>query len=44
MATQLTRRARLTPPISLGRPRWGNLGLVVSLAIFWAGVILKIVG
>jgi len=44
MATELTGRVRPTPPISLGRPRWTNLALVVSLAIFWAGVILKMVG
>jgi hypothetical protein len=44
MATELTGRARSTPPITLGRPRWVNLVLVASLAIFWAGVILKIVG
>jgi hypothetical protein len=44
MATRLTGRARLTLPVSLRRPRWGNLALVVSLAIFWAGVILKIFG
>jgi hypothetical protein len=44
MATELTRRARLTRPVSLRRPRRANLALVASLAIFWAGVILKIVG
>ena len=44
MATELTGRAKLTPRLSLGRPRWINLVLVASLAIFWAGVILKIVG
>jgi hypothetical protein len=30
--------------VSLGRPRWENLGLVASLVVFWAGVILKILG
>jgi hypothetical protein len=31
-------------PISLGRPRWENLGLAASLVVFWVGVILKILG
>ena len=44
MATQLTGRTRSIPRISLGRPRWVNLVLVASLAIFWAGVILKMIG
>ena len=44
MATEFTRRARPTLRFSLGRPRWGNLALVASLALFWAGVILKMVG
>ncbi len=44
MATEFTGRARSAPPISLGRPRWTNLAIVASLAIFWAGVILKILG
>jgi hypothetical protein len=44
MAIELTARTKRTLPISLGRPRWANLVLLASLAIFWAGVILKIVG
>jgi hypothetical protein len=43
METEPTGRAESTPPISLGRPRWVNLILVAFLAIFWAGVILKMV-
>jgi hypothetical protein len=26
----------------LGRPRWTNIALILSLLIFWAGVILKL--
>jgi hypothetical protein len=26
----------------LGRPRWTNIALVLSLLMFWAGVILKL--
>jgi hypothetical protein len=44
MATEFTARTKPILPTSLGRPRWANLVLVASLAIFWAGVILKIVG
>ena len=44
MAIELAGRTKQTLPMSLGRPRWANLVLVASLAIFWAGVILKIVG
>jgi hypothetical protein len=28
--------------IILGRPRWTNIALILSLLIFWAGVILKL--
>jgi hypothetical protein len=28
--------------LSLGRPRWTNIALILSLLIFWAGVILKL--
>lgn len=44
MTTELTPRGRSIPPFSLSRPRWVNLSLVACLAIFWAGVILKIIG
>jgi hypothetical protein len=37
-----TSRAGLIPPLSFRRPRWDNLLLAASLALFWAGVILKI--
>jgi hypothetical protein len=26
----------------LGRPRWTNIAMILSLLIFWAGVILKL--
>jgi hypothetical protein len=44
MATELSRRRKPILPLSLGRPRWTNLVLLASLAIFWAGLILKIIG
>ena len=44
MASELTARRKSTPPLALGRPRWENLVLAASLAAFWAGVILKIIG
>jgi hypothetical protein len=28
---------------AIGRPRWENLALVVSLAAFWGGVFLKFI-
>ena len=31
-------------PISIGRPRWTIIALVAGVVVFWAGVILKIVG
>jgi hypothetical protein len=31
-------------PFAIGRPRWENLLLIASLAVFWGGVILKIIG
>jgi hypothetical protein len=37
-----TTKGKLLPRIVLGRPRWTNLALVLSLIIFWAGVILKV--
>ena len=37
-------RAGPLPPLSFRRPRWDNLLLAASLALFWAGVILKILG
>ena len=37
-------RAGSIPPLSFRRPRWDNLSLAASLALFWAGVILKILG
>jgi hypothetical protein len=27
--------------VSLGRPKWTNIALIVSLLVFWAGVLLK---
>jgi hypothetical protein len=44
MAGELAARAKSTPPLAFGRPRWENLVLAASLAAFWAGVILKIIG
>jgi hypothetical protein len=44
IADGTTSRAGLIPHPSLRRPRWANLLLVASLALFWAGVILKILG
>ncbi len=29
---------------AIGRPRWENLTLLASLAVFWGGVFLKIFG
>ena len=43
-AGEPTSRARRAPPLSFRRPRWDNLLLAASLALFWAGVILKILG
>jgi hypothetical protein len=40
--SQPTTRGRGIPPLSLGRPRWENLLLVISLAAFWTGLILKL--
>ncbi len=37
-------RAAPMRPVSLGRPRWENLGMAASLVVFWAGVFLKIYG
>lgn len=39
-----TSRAGSIPPPAFRRPRWDNLLLAASLALFWAGVILKILG
>ncbi len=39
-----TPRVGPVPPLSFRRPRWDNLLLAASLALFWAGVILKILG
>jgi hypothetical protein len=39
-----TSKAAPMRPVSLGRPRWTNLTLAASLIVFWAGVILKILG
>lgn len=44
MAGELAARTRSTPPLAFGRPRWENLALAASLAAFWGGVILKIIG
>jgi hypothetical protein len=35
---------RTAPPrrLVLGRPRWTNIALILSLILFWAGVILKL--
>jgi hypothetical protein len=44
IATGPTSRARPTPALSFRRPRWDNLLLAASLVLFWAGVILKILG
>jgi len=30
--------------LSVGRPRWENLLVVAGLVVFWAGVIMKIIG
>jgi len=35
-------RTRLPRRLVLGRPKWTNNALILSLAIFWAGVILKL--
>ena len=35
-------RAGLPQRLALGRPKWTNIALIASLAIFWAGVILKL--
>jgi hypothetical protein len=35
-------RAGLPRRLVLGRPKWTNIALILSLAIFWAGVILKL--
>lgn len=39
-----TSRAPPIPPLSFRRPRWDNLLLAASIVLFWAGVILKILG
>lgn len=44
VAREPTSRARQIPPLSFRRPRWDNLLLAASLALFWAGVTLKILG
>jgi hypothetical protein len=43
-AREPTSRPGPIPPLSFRRPRWDNLLLAASLALFWAGVILKILG
>ena len=35
-------RPGLPRRLVLGRPKWTNIALIASLAIFWAGVILKL--
>ena len=44
MATELTGRKKPILRISLGRPRWVDLLLVASLAIWTGVVILMIIG
>ena len=44
IARQPTSRAPPIPPLSFRRPRSYNLLLAASLALFFAGVILKILG
>jgi hypothetical protein len=44
MTMGLATRSRSTGGLSLSRPRWENLILAASLVVFWAGVIMKIVG
>lgn len=44
MAGELAARTKSIPPLAFDRPRWENLVLAASLAAFWAGVILKIIG
>jgi hypothetical protein len=33
---------RLRLRLVLGRPKWTNIALIVSLILFWAGLILKL--
>jgi hypothetical protein len=44
MATELNSRGGSPPPLSIGRPRWENLLLIGGVAVFWAGVLLKLFG
>ena len=39
-----TSRTGPIPPAPFRLPRWDNVVLAVSLALFWAGLILKILG
>jgi hypothetical protein len=44
IARAQTSKAASMRAVSLGRPRWTNLTLAASVIVFWAGVILKILG
>jgi hypothetical protein len=44
IAREPTFRVGSLRPVSLRRPRWDNLALAASIALFWTGVILKILG
>jgi len=35
-------RSKLQLRLVLGRPKWTNIALIVSLILFWAGLILKL--
>jgi hypothetical protein len=44
MATVFIRKDARNRRFAVGRPRWENLLLVASLAVFWSCVMLKLMG